>query len=67
MPRSKTDQLHKGNKVVIARTESEACPVSMLEQYMEMAKIPRDSSRWFLFRHITKTKEGKVEAVGIPC
>ena len=58
LPRSKTDQLRKGNEVVIARTESETCPVSMLEQYMRMAKIPKDS-RLFLFRHITRTKEGE--------
>ena len=32
--------------------------MSMLEQYMEMAKIPRDN-RLFLFRHITKTKKGE--------
>ena len=34
-PRSKTDQLRKGNEVVIARTESEMCPVNMLEQYAD--------------------------------
>lgn len=58
MPCSKVDQLRKGNEVVIARTESETFLVSMLEQYMQMDKIPRDS-RLFLFRHITKTKQGE--------
>ena len=58
LPRSKTDQLGKGNELVIARTGSDTCPVSMLEQCMEMARIPRNS-RLFLFRHITKTKEGE--------
>lgn len=58
LPCSKVDQLQKGNEVVIARTESETFLVSMLEQYMQMDKIPRDS-RLFLFRHITKTKQGE--------
>ena len=58
LPRSKTDQLRKGDELVIVRTGSDTCPVSMLEQYMEMARIP-SNSRLFLFRHITKTKEGE--------
>ena len=62
-PCSKVDQLCKGNEVVIARIESEICPVSMLEQYMQMAKIPRES-RLFLFRHITKTKQCDTDRPG---
>lgn len=41
--------------MVIARMEAEACPISMVEQYMLVAKIPRDS-KLFLFRHL---KEGE--------
>ena len=58
LPRSKTDQLRKGNKVIIARTDNQTCPVSMLERYMEMGGIEKDSQR-FLFRHIIKTKGGE--------
>ena len=32
LPRSKTDQLGKGNEVIIARTKTQTCPVSMLER-----------------------------------
>ena len=55
LPQSKTNQLRKGNEVIIARTKTQACPVSMLERYMEMGNIPKDSQR-FLSRHIIKTK-----------
>ena len=58
LPHSKTDQLRKGNEVIIARTKTQTCPVSMLERYMEMGKIPLDSQQ-FLFRHITRTKQGE--------
>lgn len=58
LPRSKTDQLRKGNEVITARTKTQTCPVSMLERYMEMGNIPKESQR-FLFRHIIKTKGGE--------
>ena len=58
LPRSKTDHLRKGNEVIIARTKTLTCPVMMPERYMEMGKIQRDSQR-FLFRQITKMKEGE--------
>ena len=43
LPHSKTDQFRKSNEVIIARTKTQTCPVSMLERYMEMGKIPLDS------------------------
>ena len=58
IPRSKTDQLRKGSEVVIARSRQDTCPVNMLERYMKMGKIPKDS-KLFLFRQITKTKGGE--------
>lgn len=58
LPRSKTDQLRKGSEVIIARTKTQTCPVSMLERYMEMGNIPLDSQQ-FLFKHIIKTKYGE--------
>ena len=32
--RSKTDQLRKGDKIMIAKAKSATCPVAMLENYM---------------------------------
>jgi len=51
IPRSKNDQLHQGDEVVVARTRSITCPISMLERYMCMAKILANSEL-FLFRSI---------------
>ena len=55
---SKTDQLRQGNELVIARTSTRMCPVAMLERYMGLAGID-PSSELFLFRAITRTKEGE--------
>ena len=55
---SNTDQLRKGDEVVIARVGSDTCPVSMLEKYLSLGKISLSDSR-FLFRGITKTKNGE--------
>ena len=40
---SKTDQYRQGNTVIVVRTGSNTCPVSMLEQYYEMASISKES------------------------
>ena len=58
IPRSKTDQLRKGNEVIIAKSGHDTCPVSMLKKYMQMGRIQKDS-KLFLFRQITKTKKGE--------
>ena len=55
---SKTDQLRQGARVVIARTNTDLCPVTMLERYMSMAHITCVSSESFLFRGIVNTKNG---------
>ena len=55
--RSKTDQLRKGDEVLIARTGSLTCPVVMLERYMAKASISA-CSKLFLFRAITRTAKG---------
>lgn len=55
---SKTDQLRQGARVVVARTNTDLCPVGMLERYMSMAHITCDSSDAFLFRGIINTKNG---------
>ena len=54
---SKTDQFKEGAWVPIARTHSDICPVSMLEQYFKLAEIKGDADK-FLFRGLTKTKQG---------
>ena len=58
IPRSKTDQLRKGNEVVIARSQDRTCPVRMLERYITKAKIRMDSEL-FLFCQITKSRKGE--------
>jgi integrase len=56
--RSKTDQLRLGSEVVISRIPgSFACPVSILESYLELAGI-QSLSEVFLFRPISKTSLG---------
>ena len=58
IPRSKTDQLRKGDKVLIAKTGNNTCLVAVLQQYMTAAGIPWEDQRP-LFRPICKTKEGE--------
>ena len=59
MCQSKTDQLHQGSELLIARTSSSTCPVAMLECYMD-----RTSTRWndecFLFCLIQKSKKREI-------
>ena len=35
--KSKTDQLHKGDEVIVAKTSSEFCPMTILQKYMGSA------------------------------
>ena len=51
---SKTDQYKDGDSVVIARTGASTCPVQILERYISMASIDKDSEK-FLFRPMTNT------------
>ena len=52
-----TDQLRKGDEVVISRIGSITCPVGMLEKYLFLGKISLDDDR-YLFRGITKLRMG---------
>ena len=61
--KSKTDQLRQGNEVVIARTGSETCPISMLEKYITRAKINL-SSESYLFRPIVSSKVQRLRDTG---
>ena len=63
IPKSKTDQLRQGNEVVIARTGSETCPVTMLEKYIRRAKIDL-SSELYLFRPIVGSKVQRLRDSG---
>jgi len=38
IPDSKTDQLRKGDDIVITRTGMETCPVAMLEDYLKQGE-----------------------------
>ena len=55
---SKTDQYRQGDSVVVARTGSVTCPVSMLERYYTMAALSKHS-KLRLFRGIVVTKGGE--------
>ncbi|CAG2206728.1 unnamed protein product [Mytilus edulis] len=52
---SKTDVYRQGNVVVIAKTNSDLCPVAMLKRYLEAANISISSDE-FIFRAISFLK-----------
>ena len=55
---SKTDQYWEGASLVIARTGSVTCPMSMMERYFRVGKLEH-TSHGMLFRGIVQTKEGE--------
>ena len=55
---SKTDQYREGSSLVVARTGTETCPVSMLERYFTMGGLCHTSHER-VFRGITKTRTGE--------
>ncbi|VDI24888.1 Hypothetical predicted protein [Mytilus galloprovincialis] len=52
---SKTDVYRQGNVVVIAKTNSDLCPVAMLKRYLEAGNISLSSDE-FIFRAISFLK-----------
>ena len=56
--KSKTDQLRRGDEVLISRTGTITCPVAMLERYLNLGGIKRTDSK-LLYRGIVKTKSGE--------
>ena len=60
--KSKTDQYREGNKIIVSRTGSVACPVQWLERYICLSGITLDSSD-YLLRQIAFRK-GKKWLVG---
>lgn len=55
---SKTDQYRQGDSVLVARTDSALCLVSMLERYFHIASIVH-TFRLPLFRGIVHSKNGE--------
>ena len=55
---SKTDQYREGSSLIVARTGTETCPVSMLERYFAMGGLCH-TSHARVFRGINKTKTGE--------
>ena len=52
-----TDQYREGASLVIARTGTPTCPVSMMQKYFSMAGLSHTSDK--LFRAIVSTKDGE--------
>ena len=50
--KSKTDIYRDGNWVIIARLDSNLCPVKNMELYLLWADVPADSD-FFIFRNLT--------------
>ena len=55
---SKTDQLRRGDEVIIARSGRGTCPVTYLENYLRRTGTSLQEQR-FLFRPICRTKNGE--------
>jgi integrase len=55
---SKTDQLKKGQKILISKTNNDTCPVKALEKYLLLSGIS-ESSEEFLFRKISFCSKSK--------
>ena len=56
VPKSKNDQLRRGDEVVISELPSPACPVKLLKKYLAKFQIPPDS-RDLIIRPISKGKD----------
>jgi len=54
---SKTDQYRDGAHIVITRTNSQICPVTMMERYMSLTCATSSLDK-FLFRGLSKRRDG---------
>ena len=54
---SKTDQYTDGAWVPIARTDSDICPVAMLQRYFKLGDVQGDANK-LLFKGLSFTKQG---------
>ena len=55
IPKSKNDQLRKGDEVLISETTSATSPIKLLKLYLSRVRIPDDSHK-FIFRPMVKSK-----------
>jgi len=56
---SKTDQLRKGNQVVISESSNvDTCPVNLLKRYLSQVERFLADSTHYVFRALSKTKSG---------
>ena len=61
LEKSKTDQQRHGNKVLIAATGTEYCPVTYVRNFFELAKLDRvDTPEAYVIPRMYKTKRGHV-------
>ena len=56
VPKSKNDQVRRGDEVIISELPSRACPVKLLKKYLTKFQILPDS-RDLIFRPISKGKD----------
>ena len=59
---SKTDQFREGASLVIARTGTPTCPVSMMQKYFKIAGLCHTADK--LFRGIVSTRKGECSRRG---
>ena len=58
LPKNKTDQYRDGAVMLVARTGSSTCPVSIMEKYFSKAELTQDAPT-YVFRGIVHTKTGE--------
>ena len=59
LPHSKTDQHREGNRIIIAKTHTQFCPVEKVQQFLTEAKLcVQEEPEAFLVPKLHKTKKG---------
>ena len=58
LEKSKMDIYRDGKTVIIAKTDTDLCPVTWLQKYIEKAAIP-DHSDYYIFRNVALVKATK--------
>ena len=58
LPHAKTDQHREGNKIIIAKTHTQFCPVEHVKSFLKDAKLdPQENPEAFLVPRLHKTKK----------
>ena len=52
-----SSKYREGSSIIVARTGTVACPVSMMEKHFAMGELACTSHEW-VFREVSKTKLG---------